>query len=365
MEEQFVNQTMMTMIGNKRKLINNIYDIVVELKNTLNKEKINILDAFTGSSVVARGLSCLCENIYINDLENYSYKMGKCFMEKPNEKQIEKIQFHINTMNEIALNGPYYEGIITNLYSPKNDDNILENERVFYTRKNAMIIDTLRRYIDDFVEPELFDYCVTPLIIKASIHNNTSGVFKGFHKKNGIGHFGGFGENALSRILKPIELEIPIWSQHNFNAFCFNKDINILINEMPDNLDIIYLDPPYNQHPYGSNYFMMNIIINNIKPEKISKVSGIPENWNKSNYNYKEKACVKIKELIDIGLTKSKYIVISYNNEGIISVEQFEKIFEPYNVKKYEIKYDTYKGCKNLKNRENKVIEIIYVLSVK
>ena len=364
MEEQFVNQTMMTMIGNKRKLVNNIYNIILELKKTLNVDKITFLDAFSGSCVVSRSLSSLCENIYCNDLEMYSYKMSKCFLEKPNEESIEKIKNHINKMNDIALNGPYYEGIITNLYSPKNDNDIQEGERVFYTHQNAVIIDTLRKYIEDYVEVELFDYCITPLLIKASIHNNTSGVFKGFHKKNKKGCFGGSGENALSRILKPITLEMPIWSDYTFNTFCFNKDINELIYELPNNIDIIYLDPPYNQHPYGSNYFMMNLIIKNTEPEKISKVSGIPSNWNKSNYNYKKTAFINIKKLIDIGLQKSKYIIISYNNEGIITNEDFEKIFKNYNVVKHEIKYDTYKGCKNLKNRDNKVIEIIYVLSL-
>ena len=37
----------------------------------------------------------------------------------------------------------------------------------------------------------------------------------------------------------------------------YNEDINILIDKLPDNFDLVYLDPPYNQHPYGSNYFML------------------------------------------------------------------------------------------------------------
>ena len=47
-----------------------------------------------------------------------------------------------------------------------------------------MIIDTLRKYITDNVEQELFNYCITPLLIKASIQTNTAGVFKGFYKNN-------------------------------------------------------------------------------------------------------------------------------------------------------------------------------------
>ena len=39
--------------------------------------------------------------------------------------------------------------------------------------------------------------------------------FKGFYKKNGIGCFGGSGEDALSRIKCPIELQMPKWNRYS------------------------------------------------------------------------------------------------------------------------------------------------------
>jgi adenine-specific DNA methylase len=51
-------------------------------------------------------------------------------------------------------------------------------------------------------------------------------------------------------------------------------------------------------------------------------------------------------KLLADGLAKSTYILISYNNEGIITDSDWNTLFEPYNVKKYEIKYDTYKRKK-------------------
>ena len=55
-------------------------------------------------------------------------------------------------MNNIAENGPFIEGIICKLYAPKNTKDIKEGERCFYTRENALIIDTLRKYIKDNIE---------------------------------------------------------------------------------------------------------------------------------------------------------------------------------------------------------------------
>jgi adenine-specific DNA-methyltransferase len=364
---KFVYQTMLTCIGNKRKLVPYIRKIIDDVRNILSKDKLNIVDGFAGSSVVSRELSYVADNLYTNDMELYSYLMAYCYLVTPTENQKERIVSHINTMNEIAESRAYYEGIICNLYAPKDSNSIKVGERCFYTRENALIIDTLRKYITENVEEDIVNYCLVPLLNKASINTNTAGVFKGFYKKGDIGWFGGKGENALSRIKKPIRLDVPIWNDANTNyrAFPTNKDINMLVNELPSNIDIMYLDPPYNQHPYGSNYFMLNIIAKNEEPTQISNVSGIPTDWLKSNYNTHKTAVVSMKELMSSGLTKSTYLLISYNNEGIITASDWGILFEPYEVKKYEIKYDTYKGSRNLKERNDKVIEIMYLVSKK
>lgn len=371
--DDFVYQTMLTCIGNKRKLVKEIKKLVEELSNRLKKQRLNIVDGFSGSTVVSRELSDICETLYINDMEKYAYLMAKCFLQTPTTSQQKQIKKHIQTMNTlIKTKKNLKEGIICKYYSPKDTNNIKEGERCFYTRENALIIDTLRDYIETQVEEQLKVYCLVPLLTKASIHTNTAGVFKGFYKsKQGIGKFGGEGENALSRIMKPIELEIPIWNEMNdFKCVCNNGNINDFIKTLPDGkdgkeIDVIYLDPPYNQHPYGSNYFMLNVIIENKEPENISKVSGIPKDWNKSDYNTRNNAINSMKELLQYSTQKSKYVILSYNNEGIIKKDDWEEIFTQYNVEKKEITYDTFKGCRNLKNRNNKVIEIMYIISEK
>lgn len=364
-DDVFIHQTMMTCIGNKRKLVKNIYGILNELCSILSKKKLNIVDGFTGSTVVSRVLSNIADNLYSNDLEYYSYLMAQCYLIKPSCAQQSKIRQYIDNMNQLALSGPYIEGIITKLYAPKKTNDIQRDERCFYTHENALIIDTLRQYITDNIEPELQLYCLVPLLIKASINTNTSGVFKGFHKNGDIGCFGGKSNVALSRIMKPIQLEMPIWNDSPFIPHCTQLNINQLVIDLPDNIDLMYFDPPYNQHPYGSNYFMLNIIAHNQEPTNISKVSGIPTNWNKSDYNSRSTAISSMSELIANSLKKSKYILISYNNEGIITPSNWTNILQQYDTKIYEINYDTYKGSRNLKNRSNKVIEVLYLVKNK
>jgi len=359
----FTYQTMLTCLGNKRKLVDHICRLVQQTRTT----PLCIMDGFTGSGVVARALAPISHTLITCDLEEYAHIMSRCFLETPTMTHRERIAIHIAAMNRLAEEGPFVsDGIISRLYAPAETDNIKEGERCFYTRENAVIIDTMRRYIADQVEVELQHYCLAPLLIKASIHTNTAGVFKGFYKAGKVGCFGGAGRNALSRIMKPIRVDMPVWSQRAFKAECHCGDLNrVLLQKKQQNIDVLYLDPPYNQHPYGSNYFMLNVIAKNEEPAAISRVSGIPAHWNKSAYNGRATAITAMEELLRLGTECATHVILSYNDEGIILPEDWSRLFEPYLVEKHEILYDTYKGSRNLRARDNKVVEIMWVITKK
>ena len=169
MDTSFVNQCMLTCIGNKRKLVKEINKIVArDIVPKMNKPKLDIFDGFAGSSVVSRSLIHYADNLYVNDMEPYSYIMAKTFFEKPNESQKQLVIKHIKTMNELAENGPFYEGIITKNYCPEDTKHPKLGERCFYTRENGLIIDTLRKYIEENVEEDIQHYCLSQLLIKSS-----------------------------------------------------------------------------------------------------------------------------------------------------------------------------------------------------
>ena len=128
-----------------------------------------------------------------------------------------------------------------------------------------------------------------------------------------------------------------------------------------NDFDLVYYDPPYNQHPYGSNYFMLNILANKDDIEIQDGVSGIAKKWNKSAYNTKLQAIESMDDLIKN--TKSKYILISYNNEGIIPYDTFKQILEKYGkVSLLQQDYNTYRGCRNLNSRSIKVKELLWII---
>jgi len=351
---------LITYIGNKRKLLPFINDGIIRVKKNLKKDKIVSLDGFSGSGVVARLLKYHSSKVISNDFEQYTKTVNSAYLANKSMIDEKKLSEAIEFLNRNKLKKTKSDYFITKNYAPKDDDNIKSGERVFFTNKNARIIDNVRYLIDHSIDENLKVFCLANLIIQASIHNNTSGVFKGFHKKDGLGHFGGRGENALARIKGEIALELPIFSEVECEVDVHCMDTNKLIREIED-VDLAYYDPPYNQHPYGSNYFMLNIINGGVPVEIQQGVSGIIKGWQRSSYNKLKPAIEAMHDLIKN--TKSKYILISYNDEGIIPFDDFKRIIDKYGSwELLEQEYNTYRGSRNLKNRRNKVRELLWLL---
>jgi adenine-specific DNA-methyltransferase len=359
--EEYLSKQIITYIGNKRSLLNFIDQGVRLVQKKLNKNKLRIFDVFSGSGIVARRFKRYASLLLVNDLEKYAKIINDCYLSNRTDLNIPRLkQIHTELVDEIS-NKPLRSGIIADLYAPGDDNNIKPGERVFYTRRNAMYIDTVRALIENIAEKDK-KYFLAPLLSEASVHSNTSGVFKGFYKnkETGVGQFGGSNQDALLRIKGDIALPFPVFSNFNCEVMVYNDDSNNVVKTAPE-VDLAYLDPPYNQHPYGSNYFMLNLILENKYPEALSKVSGIPETWNRSAYNKKQYTYKALAELC--ASIKAKYVLISFNSEGFISLEEMKDMLKKIGkVEVLETTYNTFRGCRNLHDRDIHVKEYLYLL---
>ena len=357
--KDFLSKQIITYIGNKRGLLNNIENIIIQVKKKLDKDKISSFDVFSGSGIVARLLKQYSHTLYVNDLELYSKIINSCYLSNIREKEYFEIKYILSQLKQ-KIRHNLHDGFITKLYAPKDDKHITSKDRVFFTKRNAQYIDTARQEIS-LLPYEIQKYFLAPLIYSASVHNNTSGVFKGFYKnKLGIGQYGGEGKNALQRILGNIELEMPVFSSFFSQVYILQEEAHTAITDIPY-VDFAYLDPPYNQHPYGSNYFMLNLIANYQEPREISKVSGIPKEWNHSKYNQKSKAQETLFSLIEN--IRAKYVLISYNSEGFIEYKEFVKFLSSLGeLEILSIDYNTFRGSRNLNKRNLYVKEFLFLL---
>ncbi|WP_297575398.1 DNA adenine methylase [uncultured Campylobacter sp.] len=353
----YLTEQIITYLGNKRALLDFLNEGFFYAKNELGRDKFSFCDLFSGSGIVSRFAKAHSNFIVANDLEEYSSVINRCYLSNQTKELLENIEL---CFEKLRAKDEIKEGFISKLYAPKNDSDIKKDERVFYTRQNALAIDTIRQNIEKFIPNDLKVYFIAPLLYLASVHTNTSGVFKGFYKnKDGVGEFGGRGKNALSRIMKPIELQKPIFSNFSLPFEVLKKDAISLSKQI--DTDVCYLDPPYNQHPYGSNYFMLNIIANYKEPKEISKVSGITKDWNRSLFNKEAKAKDSLLEIVSN--LRSKIILISYNCEGFIKKEEFLKELVKFGeVKFIEKRYNTFRGSRNLNSQPLHIKEQLYIV---
>lgn len=357
----YLVRQLVTYIGNKRGLAGPIGQAVIDVRNRLGGRKLRSIDLFAGSGFVARLLKKHSSLVASNDLELYAQAIGECFLADRDEALLAEAAQHADRLNRAVLDGASHDGFIRELYSPVDDQDIQVGERVFYSNDNARRLDF---YVQELakVPDEIRRLLLGPLLSSASIHANTGGVFKGFYKdKNtGIGKFGAAAGDATSRILAPITLEAPVQSIFQSEHEIFRRDANDFAPEL-DAFDLVYIDPPYNQHPYGSNYFMLNLLANYERPEEVSLVSGIPTSWNRSGYNVKKRSLSLLTDLFET--IPARFLLVSFNSEGYVSTEEIKGALEAHGRVDEEIlKYNTYRASRNLRDRSIHVNEHLFLL---
>lgn len=342
----FMTDQIITYLGNKRKILTHISKCLDIIEEREGEKQLTMADAFSGSGIVGRLLKTRASHLYVNDCAGYSETLNKCFLANPNKDFIKNIEKYINQANELADKNVLNEkdAWISKHWSPKGQ--IKPEHRVYFTEQNGRRIDIIRNFIDTI--PEKYKpFLLGPLLVEASIHNNTNGQFTAFYKDGDRGAFGGSKGNDLHRITAPIYLKPPVLLSNDSKIHVDRDDTNEWITGLPD-IDVLYLDPPYNKHPYCIYYFLLDIINDWDKSVEIpDSYRGQPKNWIKSAYNSSRHAISAFKHLIENA--PAKYILLSYNDEGIIPIDTLESIMEEHGtVEKIPIDHKVYNRLRGI-----------------
>lgn len=360
-DPDYLSRQLITCLGNKRALLEPIGRAVEQVKRRLDRPRLRCADLFSGSGVVSRLLKAHSALLIANDLEPYAAVIGRCYLSNRSAVDREAVQACVELCHARVDDPAWTRGFIEELYAPRDAARITAADRVFYTPTNARRLDNYRRMIAD-APAELQDFLLGPLLSAASVHANTAGVFKGFYKdrRTGIGRFGGSGADALLRILGEIVLTPPVLSRFECEWEMWQGDANAAAERLRG-MDLVYLDPPYNQHPYGSNYFMLNLLARYERPSQISRVSGIPADWQRSGYNARATALPLLRELVE--RLDSTFLLISYNNEGFIAADAMHAMLTAVGaVQVVDLPYTAFRGSRNLANRSVRVTERLFLV---
>ncbi len=309
-------------IGNKRKLLGLIERAIKA--SSITPETHRFVDLFAGTGVVSRFAKHLGYGVLANDWEPYSEILNRCYLESSSPPLFFDKRSYNDVLGELnAL--PDREDWVTNHLCPRNDDDFdIAKDRMFYMRKNGLRIDAIRHQIAKWEQEGKLNThesaaLLAPLLYQCCYNANTSGVFKGFH--NG---WGGKTETALYRIKGDLKLRPAVFLDNGQESQVTRMDAQELAPNIK-NESFVYLDPPYNQHPYGSNYHVLNSVALWDKPDLSQQISGhgdkaaIRTDWRtdrRSAYNYASKAAKAYQKLL-LSL-KAEWVTTSYSTDGMI-----------------------------------------------
>ncbi|RDU64954.1 adenine methyltransferase [Helicobacter didelphidarum] len=373
----------MRFIGNKENLIPKIYEILCKHRildsiiqnshniyrqnnqiNTLNKPPL-FFDVFAGTTSVGKFFKQQGFQIYSCDLLYFSYCLQKAYLENnqiPNFHHLAEIISQDS--HNILFASPYQKVLeyLNNLentqdfiyhnYAPSGSKD-LEIPRKYFSDYNAQKIDSIRLKIEEWKvqnklsENEYFILLAT-LIESLSFFSNVAGVYAAFCK------------DWDRRALKPLQLrEIEIL-QSDREHFCFCGDsVEVLTQYKNKNFDIFYLDPPYNHRQYAPNYHLIETIARYDNP-RISGVAGLRE-WKqqKSKFCNAKSAIIELEKIAQ--MKNYKYLILSYNNEGLMRKDEINELLKCYgNVICEEIIYPRFKS--NAKRSKKYINEYVWIV---
>ena len=320
----------MRYIGGKSLLLDNINGVISSEINGIS----SVIDLFAGSGAVSHYFKSNGLKTISNDFLYFSYVLGN---------PIEYLNCLTLTDTEFKIEDCF----IYNHYSPVGDC-----RRMYFRPENALKIDIIRMTIEKWKNNSLISeneyfYLLSALINAVPFVANITGVYAAYLKY------------WDERTYKSIQLKKPVIINNSQDNECYNLDYTELLNK---NCDLLYADPPYNSREYLPNYHVLETIARYDYPE-IHGVTGMRNYDNQKSVFCKKNMVYSAFETL-VRDCKSKYILISYNNEALLSTQELSDICREYAVngsfKLFEYSYRRYKN--KIPNNAKGLKEQLYFL---
>lgn len=323
----------MRYIGNKESMVEEI-DSFIESR-VESEEPLTLFDAFCGTGAVSDRLKNKF-NLVINDNLKWAtvYTAGRLYASSCHFERLGFDPFAFLNQSDEKVQGFIYKN-----YAPT------ESSRMYFTPENAARIDYFRKQIEEWHKNKLLSEAEYMLLL-ASLVESVSRV------SNTAGVYGAFLKKWDGRALKPIEFIKPAYNAcDSLNIKIYNDKTENIISDVK--CDILYLDPPYTQNQYGTQYHLLETLILNDHPS-VSKVTGSrPVMPMRSDWSKEYKAHILLDKII--ANTTARYIVMSYNNDGLMSKEYIEAVMKRYGKPEtYCCKKISYKKYQNWKSQNHK-----------
>lgn len=295
----------MNYIGSKFSLLDFIHRTISEVTGYKQGDKYIFADLFAGTGVVGASYRKNGCKVISNDIQYYSYVLNKHLIENESAGDLKLLE-HLNGLQDV--NGFVYNNYCAGSGSGRN----------YFTDENGKKCDAIRVELECLhknqeISDDTYFYFLASLINSIDKYANTASVY------------GAFLKHIKKSAQKPFALELLPYI-NGIKGKVYNEDINELITKVKG--DVLYLDPPYNSRQYCTNYHVLETIARYDNPEIRGKTGLRNYENQKSKYCSKKTLEKEFNHLISNA--HFKYIFLSYNNEGLMSVETIKKIMSKY-----------------------------------
>ena len=201
------------------------------------------------------------------------------------------------------------------------------------------------------MEENEYFYLLASLLESVTKVSNTSGTYEAFFK---------FWESRANKsfVLEPLAMEYKnVFAADNR---CFNEDANKLARTIEG--DILYVDTPYTITQYASAYHILETIARYDDPEISGKTGRRQKDRKMSGFSRKKDVKVFFEDLFR--QANFKHVLISYSNQGLVSLEELVEIAKKFAVDGIvnveELPYREYKNLNKSKKGDGaKLKEVI------
>jgi len=281
-------------------------------------------DLFAGTASVGKHFKQLGYRIVSNDILYFSYVLQRVYIyqnSKPSfatlsealalrparttlfddgDPNAEAVIQHLNSI-------PGVEGYVYSSYCPDGTATGSHIRR-YFTGENAKKIDAVRQTIEDWKTEHLIDedeyfYLLCSLVEAVPSVSNISGTY------------GAFLKDWDPRAFKPLTLRAPHVVESGISHSVFNED-GLRVLERVGKVDILYLDPPYNERQYAPNYHVLETIAKWDRP-RIRGVTGMRDYDDQKSEFCNPTTALRSMEQI-LSTNTFRHFILSYNSEGIV-----------------------------------------------
>jgi adenine-specific DNA-methyltransferase len=278
-------------LGSKRTLVPVLADLAVATGAT------RVVDLFTGTTRVAQEFKRRGLHVTATDVATYSGVLSDCYVATDaDEVDLQELDNELKRLEAL----PGRPGYFTETFCVQSR---------FFQPKNGARVDAIRDALEvDHRGSPLFPILLTSLMLAADRVDSTTGLQMAYLKQ------------WAPRAHHDLELRRPELISGPGSTIV--GDALETIDDLPET-ELIYLDPPYNQHRYFTNYHIWETLVRWDAPEHYGvacKRIDSRDDATKSVFNIKREMPVAMESILR--RARAEVVMVSYNDESWITAEQ-------------------------------------------